>query len=338
MRRWIGSGACQSPGGAFYAWVDETTGAPAFEYPEITGYALTYLAGRDGLTADEERAARRAAGWLLARLDAGDLTARDGWDEGAVYVFDLAMIATGLVAHGERLGDERALAGGVALAGMIQGELGPGGVLDSISRVSPAGSRRTGTWSTSGRAHLLKVVQCLLAAGAHGLDGAVEAAGAIVEGSRSLQAGDGRFTTVPGADEVMLHPHLYAAEGLWIWGTAQGDGEALARSRAAVEWAFGLQLESAGFPRSVAGGEAAVEQSDVTSQALRLAALHGVAPKQAASARDRLAAILRKCAEGQALPYQPAAPVPHLNVWATLFAAQAFDVAGGAGLAWPLFV
>ena len=44
LRRWLASGEPQSPSGAFYAWVEED-GSPSFEYPEITGYALTHLAG-----------------------------------------------------------------------------------------------------------------------------------------------------------------------------------------------------------------------------------------------------------------------------------------------------
>ena len=43
IRRWLVRRA-RSTSGAVYAWVDAATGAPAFEYPEITGYALTFCA------------------------------------------------------------------------------------------------------------------------------------------------------------------------------------------------------------------------------------------------------------------------------------------------------
>lgn len=46
LRGWLGSGPIDSPTGAYFAWIEEGTGRAAFEYPEITGYALTYLMGR----------------------------------------------------------------------------------------------------------------------------------------------------------------------------------------------------------------------------------------------------------------------------------------------------
>src|SRR2546425_4589606 len=49
LRAWLCSGACLSPSGAFAAWVDHASGRRSFEYPEISGYALTYLAGLESL-------------------------------------------------------------------------------------------------------------------------------------------------------------------------------------------------------------------------------------------------------------------------------------------------
>ena len=106
LRRWLFSGACQSESGAFCAWRDAGTGQLAFEYPEITGYLLTFAAGLDDLQESESAAAHRAADWLVSRLRRGDRSAREGWDAGAVYTFDLAMVANGLLAFGRRFGDE----------------------------------------------------------------------------------------------------------------------------------------------------------------------------------------------------------------------------------------
>ena len=94
LRAWLCSGGCQSPNGAFVAWLDSATGRRAYDYPEITGYALTFLAGMATLTAADRATGHRAGDWLVERLRSGNLAARDGWDNNAVYLFDLGMIAT----------------------------------------------------------------------------------------------------------------------------------------------------------------------------------------------------------------------------------------------------
>ena len=87
---WIESGACQTASGAFAAWLDATTGRPAFDYPEITGYALSFLAGRPSLSERAWAVGNRAAAWLVHRVQHGNLAARDGRDGEAVYLFDLS--------------------------------------------------------------------------------------------------------------------------------------------------------------------------------------------------------------------------------------------------------
>ena len=325
MRSWLCSGPGRSPGGAFCAWVDEATGEPGFEYPEITGYALTYLAGLDALTGAEESAARGAARWLAARIDGGDLSAHAGWDSGVIYTFDLAMVSAGLISIGSRLDLEGAVAHGMALAQLVRDETRAPGGLASIASVSTSRSSRPGTWSNDGEAHLLKCVQCLLLAGELGLEGAVEAAAGLIERGRTLQSDDGRFETIPGRTDVWLHPHLYAAEGLWMWGTAQADTDALDRSAAAVRWAQQHQLDTGGFARAVdpGHGEQVMEQCDATAQAARLGALHEVGADATSAARARLRSVARTSPSGSAIPYQPAALPVHLNTWATLFGAQA---------------
>ena len=96
LRRWLFSGSCQSVAGAFCAWREARTGRLAFEYSENNGYLLTYAAALEDPTPAELAAARRSADWLAR----GDLSARAGWDGGAIYTFDLAMTATGLMPFG----------------------------------------------------------------------------------------------------------------------------------------------------------------------------------------------------------------------------------------------
>ena len=67
LRAWVSSGVCQSASGAFVAWFDRASGRRSYDYPEITGYVLTYLAGQTFLSERERSAGHRAAEWLNER-------------------------------------------------------------------------------------------------------------------------------------------------------------------------------------------------------------------------------------------------------------------------------
>ena len=91
LRVWLVHEA-QAPSGAFYSWVDTSSGVPGYEYPEITGYALTHIASLDDPSGAEVDAGMLAGRWLVDRIRSSDLAARSDTDGGAAYVFDLAMI------------------------------------------------------------------------------------------------------------------------------------------------------------------------------------------------------------------------------------------------------
>ena len=332
LRDWICSGACQSGAGAFVAWVDAGTGDFSYIYPEITGYALTYLAKRAELDRELE-VGHRAARWLTDRVRVWRLAARDGWDNEAVYLFDLGMIATGLVAFGRRTGRESYIRAGEKLARFIERAV----MAETISAVWPWGppSYRA-NWSTKGSAHLAKLVQVLL------VSGRIEAAARLIECTKAAQRIDGSFPTDRSDPTTMLHPHLYAAEGLWIWGTAQGDSDALERGRAAVDWAWMHQLDEGGFPTSVTSclRNGSLEQLDVTFQAVRLALAYGERSEAVELAVARLVQTARECGGKLALPYRPTSGELHLNTWATMFGTQALELAqaGTPPLAWQELV
>jgi hypothetical protein len=323
LRGWLGSGPIDSPTGAYFAWIEEGTGRAAFEYPEITGYALTYLMGRPEPSREELSRAARAADWLFDRLARGERSARDGWDGGARYTFDLGMIATGLLLFGERCESDRHLRVGLDLAASFRDEIEATGALAPIPAGSPASSRDG--WSTEGEAHMLKLTQCLLLADRQGLPGARDAAAALVGRGSRLQRADGSFRTQPDASLTMLHPHAYALEGLWMYSQATGDAVALARVEAGLVWAWKNHLDSGGFPRLTDGSGAAAEQGDVTTQTIRIAAALGARPEGYERALGRLADYARPAPGGAALVYQPEAGATHHNAWVTMFGAQALD-------------
>jgi hypothetical protein len=333
LRRWLASGRIQAPSGAFCAWRDGDV--LSFEYPEITGYALTALAAYGELNDGEATAGMRAADWLVSRLEGGDRSAHAGWDEGAAYTFDLGMIAAGLISFGRLfhtpVHEQRGIQTARELAALISLD-------DGLPPLAPDGpaSKRLPAWSNVGHPHLAKCVQSLCLA-----DETV-AAEMLMHHTSRFQADAGYFVTQRQDDFVMLHPHLYAVEALWMWGTARGDDSVLARARRATEWAWEHQLASGGLPRLVGLRDVvpdAPEQLDVTSQAVRAALLLGLAPPGLDRAIARLCDSAVADGPGASLPYQPQSGQRHLNAWVTMFGAQALELAGGrVELAWSELV
>jgi hypothetical protein len=332
LRAWIESGASQSASGAFAAWVDAATGGLAHDYPEITGYALSFLAGQPSLSEDVSAVGCRAAAWLVDRVRRGNLAARDDMDKGAVYLFDIGMIASGLMSFGRRTQREELEEVGLQLVAFIDSELTEG---DGLSAIARGARPRESAWSTAGVAHLAKLAQCFLLSGQFASSGCITR---LVAAVKKLQQTDGRLLTHPDDPFTMLHPHLYAAEGLWVWGHGRGDDDSLKCGRVALDWAFAQQLESGGFPRAVAHDRQShvIEQSDVTAQAVRLALLLDRRTPAVDHAIARLVQLTRRSERHLSLAYQPTSPRVHLNTWTTIFAAQALTLAvpGTAIISW----
>ena len=202
LKRWITEGVSQGSNGAFHAWYDAHRGELAYEYPEITGYALTYLSNHsEGITAG-----RRAADWLVNRIALNNLTAGEK-DRIAVYNFDLAMIATGLMSFGQDVHNNGYTTAGLYVMNLIREQIIARGHLLPLNPAYPSSPRKS-TWSTDGKAHLLKVVQCLLIAQELGAVGIEEAVTCLMRSAGELQTSSGRFITHPTDTETFLHPHL----------------------------------------------------------------------------------------------------------------------------------
>jgi hypothetical protein len=334
VRGWLASSRIQSPDGAYCAWLDVDAGTLAFEYPEITGYALTWLAGQVGPDEREIEAGHRAAEWLVNRLRDGDRSARAGFDSGAVYTFDLGMIAAGLLSFGQLTGIAAYVSEGRGLAEKLASLVNGSAGLQAVAADGPL-TGRPPQWSTVGRPHLVKCAQALLLAGERAT------AQRLSTYATENQAADGHFATQPDDAIVMFHPLFYAVEGLWMIGTACNDSSLLDSARKAVEWAWGHQLASSGFPRSMSPSGCGPEQIDVTSQAIRAAILLDADVEGVDAAIRRLVSLARADEDyGHGLVYQPEAEATHLNSWVTMFAGQALTVAahGAQALRWNTLV
>jgi hypothetical protein len=323
LERWLLDGACQSDSGAICAWVEYPQRVRAFDYPEISGYWLTYACGRRLWADGIRQRVKRVVQWLQARLSAGNLAGRDG--HGAVFHFDLAMIATGLFWAAQRLADEVDESLALKIVDLLADEILRNSRLPALNAAS---SRATvcSTWAVAGSAHLLKVLQCLLLGHERGHARCLEAAHKLYGNLITLQRANGNFATHQDAHTTFLHPHLYAAEGAWIWGAYWGNSDALWRSQMALDWVWARQLPSGGFPRiwdEEATNAVLVEQSDVLAQAVRLAQIHRRHYPGLSKALTRIRDVCLAQGSARALVYQPNSLAQHQNTWATLFSTQA---------------
>ncbi len=325
---WLFAGVLAHPSGGIAGWRDRRTCRLSDEYPEITGYYLSAAVFAD---ATGSAAVVRAADWLIARIEANASASRR-IDGSAVYNFDQGIIAAGLIKYGVRAGNARAVAAGIRTASRLRDQVRELGHLPPLDPTAGQPHGRPATWSTVGRLHLAKTVQCLLLAAELGVAGMREAALRIIDDVSSVfsLASDGLRDE---AGRVNLHATCYALEGLWIWNAAHrttGLDEIL---QASFDELVSHCRPSGGFPR-LADTAASREQSDVHAQVVRLAALLG----RASSVRPsilRLRQVASLAEYGWSVPYEPQAAEVHENAWATMFAAQALALVDGpADLDW----
>ncbi|MGC4761779.1 hypothetical protein ACLQ20_02840 [Micromonospora sp. DT46] len=326
---WFRNGRTQHASGAFCGWREGPEGPLSPPYPEITGYALTFLTG---VGAGDGAAAERAVDWLVARERAGDHASRPERADGIVYAFDVAMITHGLLRVGALTGRVAVTEAGLRQADRLVAAVDHEGRLacllgDPVTHLAPA-------WSTRGQVHLLKCAQALLSAHEAGHPRARQVAERLVRAAVDAPT-DGEpgppVPTCPGSDTVSLHALCYGAEGLWVWGTATGDEAALRVSRRFTEWVWRQQLPDGAFPGFVradgrpGGGRA---QNDVLAQAVRLASLHRFTGVSVNAATDHLLGRLWRHGEEAAAIYWPDTDSAHLNSWVSMFAAQALWLRG----------
>ena len=312
---WLFGGALAHPSGAIAGWRDRATGRISDEYPEISGYYLSAAVFAD---ATDREPVARCAEWLTERIEASELASRRV-DGAAVYNFDLGIISAGLIKYGVRAGHARVVAAGARAAAMLRDQVERHGHLPTFDRRGGRPVGRPATWSTVGRLHLAKTVQCLLLADELGVAGARDAARIIVDDTRlrfSLSSDSLREAN----GQINLHAACYALEGLWIWDAFHNATRRDEILHTALDEIVSYQLPSGAFPRNASF--VAPEQSDVHAQVIRLAVLLGrEATVQTSVSRLRQVALLTE--GGWAVPYHPQASEIHENAWATMFAAQA---------------
>jgi hypothetical protein len=322
LYEWLFSGSLAHPSGGVAGWRERRSGRLSDEYPEISGY---FLSAAVVAHATESAAAIRAADWLCARIEANASASRRV-DGSAIYNFDQGIIAAGLIKYGVRADDARAVEAGIRAASRLRDQVNDLGHLPTLDPNAGPPHGRPATWSTVGRLHLAKTVQCLLLAAEVGVAGMREAARRIIDDlSDTFSLSSDGLRNENG--QVNLHATCYALEGFWIWDAANRTTGLREILHTALGELMSYRLPSGGFPR-LAVSAASREQSDVHSQVIRLAALLGRASAVRPSI-DRLRQVASPAHCGWSVPYEPQSGEVHENAWATMFAAQALALVDG---------
>lgn len=257
--------------------------------PAHPGYPYPEIAGLWLCAFPAAPAAPRVLAWLRAQVD------RDGrLGRGDVrYAFDAAVALRGMLAAAP----PDALT--AAVAGRLRGDLRAG--------LAAVGARER-RWSTLPAPHLLK---CAIALG----DNEIDAREAVLRAPQGLRFDDGT-----GAGRTYLHANLYALEGA-RWCAQRGDPEAARWCDEGARWLAWAQDPGGGMRAWHDGARAdGAPRADATAQAVRF---------WCAADRARYAENIargRAFLEGLQHPdggvrYEPGSG--DVNVWATIFAAQA---------------
>jgi hypothetical protein len=336
--------------GGFASWFDSDTRSYPYLYPEITGYALTWLAASYRLRPQPKilAAGIAAADWLLRHQDRTSAgfpavlplkPSPFAEKQHSIYSFDAGVILNGLVHLFEATGSAEVLEAATECGEWLIGAArsrpgfhprllaGQGFVADPTQ------------WSLSSGSYHTKVSLGLLHLAAATGDRKYEEA--AVDGcdfALTFQEPGGRFRSF-AAGGTNCHPHLYSAEGLWVAGRYLDRPDYLAASAVATVWQFGVRSPSGEVARHWHNGTANYhERVDVIAQTLRLGVIHraeGTIAESIISAAD-LSGVADRLWAAQRLDSDPAirggfsfgslsdgTPAPHVNVWVTLFATQA---------------
>ncbi len=337
--------------GGFISWYDEETQTPAYVYSEITGYMLTLLCSLWSRTGNEavRKSAVQAGDWLLRTVheETGGFrclyplgTTRFGNKQQLIYTFDCGVILSGLVNLYRVTGYAQYLAASVTLGDWLIGTMqkSSGGFLALYDLIAENYPENEAEWSLCSGAYHTKVGIGLL--NLHDVTRAEKyrrAAIAACDFALSFQQADGRFVTFPAEGGTNLHPHWYAAEGLWVVGSFLRREDYLEASARATAWAWNQQSPEGFIPRHFHNGQGTYsERVDVLCQAVRLAVIHraeGRLPAYMDAQIERLIPIILRNQSGASDPNSVGAfyfgrqsngeITRHANTWVTQFAIQA---------------
>ncbi|MCU0886523.1 MAG: hypothetical protein MUC64_00660 [Rubritepida sp.] len=263
-------------------------GATAYLYGEVTGYWLVWAARRAPCPRRLAAAVDFIEGqWTGGRPGTTRLGAVADWRNGALFSFDLAMMLRGLGAAARVLGPRRCRPAADAIRPWLDRLVAADGTLAACLPLS--GATLPVRWSTQPGPFQAKTAAAILAA-----PGAWRSPRITLAAQATLERWRGR-----AAEHRAAHPRLYAVEGACL---AAGGSPPLALLTARGE-------DDDDAPRA-----------DALAQRLRLLCLCPEAP--AAVLEEAALELLPHVAEDGGLRFRVEDQAA--NVWAALFAEQAF--------------
>ncbi len=299
-RAWLLGPQVVDGDGRVWSW--HADAHPGYPYPEAGGLWLGWAA--HALPVDHPRTLA-VARWLSHEI-AADRIGRDG----LAYTFDLGVVLRGLLAWWQVGGrpPRDVLAGGATrLCTAIR-----------CRRAIWGGEARADRWSTRFGTHQRKLLFAL----------------AAIERAELCVVGRARDVLLEDIEarcaQPYLHAHAYALEGLAL---AAGTGLVGAQAAAALDHQLDLlaaaQRSDGGIPacRPLDAGEQPPARSDVTAQAVRLWAIRDRRRWRTSIASGL--GFLARMARGDGVRYDDRCD--DRNVWCTLFALQAAELAVGDG-------
>lgn len=287
---WILSSGIQSPAGGFFSWYDLDKRAHSYLYSEITGYGITTLLFLYSISGDKVyiKRAEKAADWIIkaamhqcggvrTRLYKDDKKAdREYSFSGArIFSFDTGMVLYGMVNIYKVTGKKKYLDASVRLAEFLldkvqrkDGSLAPIYDANIDEQIEPSDK-----WSNQSSGFHAKVSM-----GLAGLFNATQksiyknAAISLCNYAISTQHRSGRFITDRILKTTHIHPHSYAAEGLWYTGNSLKVPGFIKSAKKAVGWIF-AHVSASGVNELYDPVEDSFnnfQRSDILAQVLRL--------------------------------------------------------------------
>ena len=353
--------------GGFNSWYDPKKKIYPYIYSEITGYALTILSYLYHLQPEEIllKRSKKAASWLMnqAAHQSGAVKTRYYFGKtqdkadfskqvGTLYTFDTGVVLFGICHLYQITKEKKYLDYAQKLTSFLLSMRKPGGSFYAF--FDPKKKKKVDVpdkWSTQSGAFHAKLALGLLALFGLTKDKTYkEAAEGICDWALSLQKSDGRFVTFKDTSDTHLHPHCYAAEGLYYAGKFLGKDNYLQAAKKAAEWALSGQMKNGGIPSMFyqKSGWGRWERTDELAQVLRIGVLSNGATKEKLSKLvKRILTFQSKSKDkhlngGMKYGYEEGKKLSHVNPHCTVFTLQALlfyqDYLSGSFPSWEFII
>jgi hypothetical protein len=343
--KWLLDSGIQSPEGGFFAWYNLNEENHAYVYSEITGYAITTLLFLNKILNDDVflEKAKLAATWLISyslhpcggvrtRLYAQDMHADKNYSFSGenIFSFDTAMALYGMINLYKMTKEDNFLKAAVTMGDFLIDRMQnyDGSLAATFNaKFEKINPDLFDKWSNQRGSFHAKACLGFVDLFSQTQQEKYKVAAEKLAGfALTLQDFSGRFITNKADNTTHLHPHCYAAEGLFYAGSYLGIDKFIEASKRAVLWAFEkvtkVGVNEVFDPLTNSFND--FQRNDILAQVLRLGLIFDLENKKA----EYLNALLLKSQysgnnDRQRGGFLFSRSGPHVNSWVTMFAIQA---------------